>query len=167
VTTVSPEVVRAVHRCFPTGVAIITTCAGGEPRGLTLNALASVSLDPPVVLVCIARTAATHEWLFRSDHFAINTLAADQSDVAKAFATSSGTGKFDALTWQPAAFRSPLIDGVSACMEAEVETRVQAYTHTIFVARVLEAHVYERPPLAYLGGRFFDASVLYEAEVLR
>jgi flavin reductase (DIM6/NTAB) family NADH-FMN oxidoreductase RutF len=165
VTDPSAETMRAVHRQFLTGVAILTTSAGGEPRGLTLNALASVSVDPPVILVCIARTASTHEWLFRSDHFAINTLAADQADVARAFARSTGAGKFDTLAWTPARFASPMIDGVAACMEAEVETRLQAYTHTIFVARVREAHVYDRPPLAYVGGRFFDASALYAAEI--
>lgn len=160
--TPSAEVMRAVHRRSLTGVAIVTTHAGGEPRGLTLNAIASVSLEPPVVLVCLARTAATHEWLFRSDHFAINTLAATQAGVARQFATSTGSGKFAHLSWRPATHGSPVLDGVCAYMEAEVETRLQAYTHTIFVARVTEAAAYERPPLAYMDGRFYDSSTLRE-----
>jgi flavin reductase (DIM6/NTAB) family NADH-FMN oxidoreductase RutF len=158
----SPEATRAVHRQFLTGVTILTTISNDEPRGLALNALASVSLDPPTILACVARSSSTHKWLFQSDVFAVNVLAADQAGVARQFAASSGSKKFESIAWSRGRHDMPILDGICAYLVAEVEMRVEAYTHTVFVARVLDACAYDRPPLAYLGGRFFDPQGMRE-----
>jgi flavin reductase (DIM6/NTAB) family NADH-FMN oxidoreductase RutF len=151
-----PADVRAFHRQCLSGVTIITTMADGQPRGMALNAFASVSLEPPVVLACIAKSAATYEPLIRSGHFAMNLLSADQSEVVARFARSGGEEKFEGLAWRVGRFGSPLIEGSCAHLEAVVESRVDAYTHTVLFGRVLDASSSALSPIGYLAGKVFD-----------
>jgi flavin reductase (DIM6/NTAB) family NADH-FMN oxidoreductase RutF len=92
----------------------------------------------------------------------VNILAAHQAHVAQHFAVSGGD-KFHDLQWQPGRHGAPVIDEVSAYFEAALEHRIPAYTHTIFIGRVLDAAGSERPPLLYLGGKFFDGSAVQPA----
>jgi flavin reductase (DIM6/NTAB) family NADH-FMN oxidoreductase RutF len=161
-TGVDAEAVRGFHRQFLTGVTIITTLGPDGPRGMAINAFASVCLDPPLVLCCVARTAATYEPLTGSGAFAVNILAAHQRDVAMTFARSGGSEKFGEVSWRQGVSGSPVLEGVAAYLEATVENRVDAYTHTIFLGRVVAAEAYGRDPLAYLGGRFYDSAGLAE-----
>ena len=153
------ERVKDVHRRFPTGVTIVTTAVDGVPFGLAVNAFASLSLTPPRVLACVAATSSTYPRLFEADRLAVNILAHDQIDVARAFARSGGD-KFRGLAWQVGAGGAPLLDGVSAQLELTSEHRVRAGTHTIFIGRVVTAQAFERAPLVYLGGAFFDGARL-------
>jgi flavin reductase (DIM6/NTAB) family NADH-FMN oxidoreductase RutF len=151
--------VKGVHRRFPTGVTIVTTCDDGEPAGLAVNAFSSISIEPPVVLVCVAKTSATYQRLFAGDHIAINILAADQVGVARRFAVSGGD-KFMDTPWTAGVGGAPILDGVAAYLEIEIETRIPAYTHTIFIGRVVQADSFDRRPLLYLGGQFYDGECL-------
>jgi flavin reductase (DIM6/NTAB) family NADH-FMN oxidoreductase RutF len=154
--------VRAVHRQFVTGVTVVTTGVGGVPRGLAVNAFASVSLTPPIVLVCVASNSNTHEHLFRSERFAINMLAADQGDVARRFA-SKASDKFGSVAWRPAPGGSPILDGASAYLEASVCQRILAGTHTVFIGEVVTAEAFDRPPLVYMAGALYDPGTLLPA----
>ena len=154
-----PEQVREFHRRFATGVTVVTAMHDGAPRGLAVNAFSSVSIDPPVVLVCVSNQAATAPALHEADHIAINMLADDQVAVARRFAVSGGD-KFAELDWRLGRYGAPLLDGVAAYLEAEIERRIPAYTHTIFLARVLDATAHDRTPMIYLDGRFFTATAL-------
>lgn len=154
-----PDTVRQFHRRFATGVTVVTAIHEGEPRGLAVNAFASVSLEPPVVMVCVANQAATAPALHETDQIAVNMLAAGQDETARRFA-SSGGDKFARLDWSPGATGAPLLAGVTAHLEAAIERRIPAYTHTIFLARVLDAVAHDRPPMIYLDGRFFGADTL-------
>jgi flavin reductase (DIM6/NTAB) family NADH-FMN oxidoreductase RutF len=156
------ERLREVHRSFATGVTVVTTCVEGVPYGLAVNAFSSLSLTPPLVLVCVAQTTSTYPRLMAGEHFAVNILAHDQRDVAGRFARSGGD-KFAGLPWRLGEHGSPVLDGVAAALELQIETRMPAYTHTIFIGRVLETHVSSRAPLVYLGGGFYDGSRLTEA----
>jgi flavin reductase (DIM6/NTAB) family NADH-FMN oxidoreductase RutF len=151
--------VKAVHRRFPTGVTVVTTCIDDQPYGLAVNAFSSISLSPPLVLVCVAETSATHAHLFQGDHIAVNILAHDQQDVAAVFARSGGD-KFRDLSWQRGGCGAPVLEGVSAYLELDIEKRIPAYTHTIFIARVRAAVATDRSPLVYLGGRLIDGAQL-------
>jgi flavin reductase (DIM6/NTAB) family NADH-FMN oxidoreductase RutF len=151
--------VRAFHRCFATGVTIVTVDDAGTARGLAVNAFSSVSLDPPLVLVCVAGSSATHAHLSASDRFAVNILAHDQARVARAFARSGGD-KFEGIPWTTGPHGSPILDGVSAHIEVLTERRIPAFTHTIFIGRVLGSAVHDRPPLVYLGGTFYNGAAL-------
>ncbi|MEV6700351.1 flavin reductase [Streptomyces sp. NPDC051453] len=154
---VEPDLVRGVHRKFITGVTVVTTDDEGTPRGLAVNAFSSISLDPPMVLVCVQRSSTTHPALHRARHLGISILAADQLDVAKTFAGKS-EDKFADIQWSPGAHGAPLIDGSSAQLEVEIGERLEAGSHTIFTGRVVSARHDERAPLVYSGGGFFDIS---------
>jgi flavin reductase (DIM6/NTAB) family NADH-FMN oxidoreductase RutF len=156
------EAVKAVHRSFPTGVTIVTTCVEGQPYGLAVNAFSSVSLDPPLVLVCVAATSSTYPRLFLGTHMAVNILASDQASVAGVFAKSGGD-KFAEIAWTRGGCGAPILDGVSAHLEIEIETRIPAYTHTIFIGRVTDAKASGRPPLVYLNASMFDSELLRPA----
>jgi flavin reductase (DIM6/NTAB) family NADH-FMN oxidoreductase RutF len=151
--------VRAVHRSFPTGVTIVTTCVEGHPYGLAVNAFSSISLDPPLVLVCVAAKSSTYPRLFLGTHLGINILASDQAGIAERFARSGGD-KFDELSWTSGGAGAPLIEGVSAHLELEIETRIPAHTHTIFIGRVINALSFGRAPLIYFDATFFDGAKL-------
>lgn len=149
------DTMKQVNRRFVTGVTVVTALDGDTPRGLAVNAFASVSLEPPTVMVAVAHTSSTHECLFRADHLAINILSTDQLDVVTTFATKS-PDKFADLDWRPGPFGSPLIDRSAAVMEVEIRERLQASTHTVFICRVVHADVDRRDPMVYSAGKFFD-----------
>ncbi|MGW8379758.1 flavin reductase family protein [Streptomyces sp. ODS28] len=154
--------VKGVHRKFVTGVTIVTTMDGERPRGLAVNAFSSLSLSPPLVMVCVQRTSSTYEPLFRAEHMGISILAADQLPVASVFAGKS-QDKFAGLRWSTAGNGSPLIDHSAAALEARIEERIQTATHTVFVGRVVEAASSDRPPLVYSAGGFYDGGRLEQA----
>jgi flavin reductase (DIM6/NTAB) family NADH-FMN oxidoreductase RutF/predicted ester cyclase len=152
-------VLRAVHRSYPTGVTIVTTSADGIPTGLAVNAFSSISLDPPLVLFCVGKTALTYPRLFAGDAVAINVLASDQLAIAERFALSGGD-KFAGIPWSPGASGAPLLDSCSAVLEGVIENRIPIGTHAIFIIRVERADASGRTPLLYLDGSFLDPSGL-------
>ncbi|NEA99235.1 flavin reductase [Streptomyces sp. SID13726] len=154
---VDPDLVRGVHRKFITGVTVVTTDDDGTPRGLAVNAFSSISLDPPMVLVCVQRSSATHPALHRASHLGISILAADQLDVAKVFA-GKGEDKFSQVSWTPGSHGAPLLDGSCAQLEVEIGERLEAGSHTVFTGRVVTARHDDLAPLVYSGGGFFDIS---------
>jgi flavin reductase (DIM6/NTAB) family NADH-FMN oxidoreductase RutF len=158
---VDPALVRAFNKQFVTGVTVVTTDDDGEPRGLCVNAYASISYDPPVVMVCVQRSSSTHPSLFRATHLGINIMANDQKDIVGIFAGKSDN-KFAQVEWSPAPHGSPLIAGAAASLEAEIRERFQAKTHTVFIGRVRHVTVADKEPLVYRAARFFDGGALTE-----
>jgi flavin reductase (DIM6/NTAB) family NADH-FMN oxidoreductase RutF len=158
-TALDPDLMKQVNRRFVTGVTVVTVLDGDTPKGLAVNAFASISLDPPTVMVCVQRTSSTHDCLYRAQHLAINILSTDQLDVVNRFATKSAD-KFAGLDWRRGPFGSPLLDRSSARMEVQIRERLQANTHTVFICRVLDAAVTDGHPLVYSAGRFFDSAAL-------
>jgi flavin reductase (DIM6/NTAB) family NADH-FMN oxidoreductase RutF len=154
--------VRQVHSHFPTGVAVVTTTVDGEPYGLAVNAFTSVSLEPPVIMFCVAKKSQTHVHLDGAEHAAVNLLSHQQVAVARRFAQSGGD-KFGGCEWHLGAHGSPLLDGVSAWLEVGLRAKADAGTHTIFTGDVHDAGSNELPPLVYLAPGLFDGSQLVEA----
>ena len=150
---------RAVNRAFPSGVAVVSTLIHDKPHGLAVNAFSSVSLEPPLVLVCVNTAAQTHEHLYTGRFIGISFLAHDQAAVASVFAISGGD-KFAGIGWHRGSTDAPLIDNAAGYLEAAVEQRHSAGTHTIFVGRVVEADATRRAPLIYLNGSFYDGAEL-------
>ena len=157
------DLMKRVNRQFITGVTVVTAMDGGKPRGLAVNAFASISLDPPTVMVAVQRTSSTHDCLYRAAHLAINILSIDQIDVVNMFATKSDD-KFAGLDWEPGPFGSPLIGRSAAQMEVEIRERLQASTHTVFICRVVHVTVDDRHPMVYSAGKFFDGGALTPLE---
>lgn len=158
-TALGADLMKQVNRQFVTGVTVVTVMDGDVPKGLAVNAFASISLEPPTVMVCVQRTSSTHDCLFRAGHLAINILSTDQLDVVQRFAVKSAD-KFAGLDWRPGPFGSPFLDRSSAQMEVQIRERLQASTHTVFICRVVDAQVTDRSPMVYSAGQFFDSGAL-------
>lgn len=142
---------------FPTGVTIVTAFdALGEPWGLTANSFTSVSLEPPVISVCIAKSGRVFPTLKASNTFAVNILSADQKDLALHFA-SRVENRFTDRKWESHPDGAPLFPGASARLDCVVHNRVEAGDHEILLGRVIRYDHSPNPPLAYCRGIFFAA----------
>ncbi|MDF2444449.1 MAG: hypothetical protein JWR01_2652, partial [Subtercola sp.] len=126
------------------------------------NAFSSVSLDPPLILVCVQKTSSTYSHLIAARHFTVNVLASDQVGVAKVFATKQDR-KFDRVDWHAGENGVPLIDGAAAALEVELQDTLHAVTHTIFIGRVRRVTTAPSAPLIYTDGAFFDGDRLVAA----
>lgn len=154
------EEVRALHRRYPTGVTVVTVCEeDGTPRGLAVNAMTSVSLEPPLMLVAVNATSSTFPALFAADHLVVNVLSTSQADVVKAFARSGGD-KFQGVDWFSGETGSPVLAGSTGYFELAVKYKIPAYTHTIFIGEVVAARHTDDPAMIYLGGNFYDSADL-------
>lgn len=143
---------------FPTGVTVVAAVdAEGTPFGLTVNSFTSVSLEPPLVLVCIDDGAASHRPLVAATHFAVNVLASDQAAVADRFASEPSRGRFDTVGWHGAAFGSPVLDGVVAWLECSRHEVIDAGDHSILLGRVESVGGEDRPALLFHRGRYGSA----------
>jgi 3-hydroxy-9,10-secoandrosta-1,3,5(10)-triene-9,17-dione monooxygenase reductase component len=125
---------------FATGVTLVTARgAGGQPAGTTANAVTSVSLDPPLILVCLARTSLTRAAIAASGHFAVNVLAARHRDAARAFARrGSGDDAWATVGHRAGRTGSPRLDDALAVLECAVEQRIPGGDHEIVIGRVLD-----------------------------
>lgn len=159
-TLAAGEDVKNFHRAFPTGVTIVTAKgASEEPVGLVVNAFSSVSMDPPMVLVCVNQSSQSHEAFVMGKHVGVSVLAHDQTEKALNFAKSGGD-KFASVDWQEAPSGSPLISGAAATLEMDIVQLVSAGTHTVFFGVVTWAETSGKAPLIYHDAKFYDGTVL-------
>ncbi|MFD1984144.1 alpha/beta fold hydrolase [Mesorhizobium newzealandense] len=148
---------------FLTGVTIVTTIgAEGEPRGFTANSFTSVSLEPPLVLVCIAKKALGHSAFSTSKGFAINILSENQKAHSGTFA-SKAADKFAAVAWQPGQTGNPLIDGSVAVFDCDMQQLVDAGDHSILIGRVRDFSHNGAQPLGYCRGTYVTPGLSQEA----
>jgi len=146
-------VFRDVVGHFMTGVTVVTTGHDGARFGVTASAVASLSLDPPMVLVCLNRALPTCAAVRTAEHFVINILAHDQGELATQFATRQ-IDKFRHARVQEARGGVPVIADALAHLECRVVEHVDAATHTVFLAEVEDARSRAGAPLAYFRGAF-------------
>ncbi|TIN24982.1 MAG: alpha/beta fold hydrolase [Mesorhizobium sp.] len=148
---------------FLTGVTIVTTIgAEGEPRGFTANSFTSVSLEPPLVLVCIAKKALGHSAFSTSKGFAINILSESQKAHSGIFA-SKAADKFASVAWQPGQTGNPLIDGSVAVFDCAMQQLVDAGDHSILIGRVRDFSHNGAQPLGYCRGTYVTPGLSQEA----
>ncbi|RWD50687.1 MAG: flavin reductase, partial [Mesorhizobium sp.] len=148
---------------FLTGVTIVTTIGPeGEPRGFTANSFTSVSLDPPLVLVCVAHKALGHPVFATSKSFAINVLSEDQKAASGIFA-SKAADKFASVVWQPGQTGSPVLDGSVAFFDCDLERLVEAGDHSILIGRVRAFQQNSAQPLGYCRGAYVTPGLSQEA----
>jgi flavin reductase (DIM6/NTAB) family NADH-FMN oxidoreductase RutF len=132
----------------------VTTCDADErPTGLTASAFSSVSLDPPLVLICVDHKSQSYPALREAGRFAINFLHCDHEPISRRFA-STRLDKFDGVAFRLGVLGVPLIDGALAQLECETVNAHVEGDHTIFVGRVESAGVGEGEPLLYYRGRY-------------
>ena len=145
---------REVMSSYPTGVTIVAAREGdGEPFGLTVNSFTSLSLDPPLVLVCIGDSSTSHDRLIASDAFSVSLLAGDQGAIAGRFATDPSEGRFDEIDWEAGSLGAPIIAGSLASLECSRFDVLDGGDHSILIGRVEHAAVTERDALVYHRGR--------------
>lgn len=139
---------------FASGVAVITTSHGGRDFGMTASAVTSLSLEPPMLVICVNRNAPTHQAISESDRFAVNVLARSQQQLAFNFARPA-EDKFAGVKLRQGQLGLPLLVGCVANFECAVTSVTTGGTHTIFIAEVLTAIADEHhDPLLYYRGRF-------------
>jgi flavin reductase (DIM6/NTAB) family NADH-FMN oxidoreductase RutF/pimeloyl-ACP methyl ester carboxylesterase len=141
--------------CFATGVTVVTTFEpGGEPVGLTANSFTSVSLDPPLLLVCIAKTSSSLKALEQAGHFAINVLHIGQQPVSGLFAATTGE-RFRQTPWKRGQHDAPLLSNALANFECRKHQMHDGGDHVILVGEVLRATFDpRRDPLLYFRGKY-------------
>jgi flavin reductase (DIM6/NTAB) family NADH-FMN oxidoreductase RutF len=154
VEPVSSEEFR--HACgrFATGITIASVLdAGGAPHGLTVSSFASVSLDPPLILICLGHDVSVIDHFRASNNFGINVLTESQRDLSDRFARK-GQDRFDGLEWQAGETGVPLLTGVLAALECRTSQRYAAGDHDIFVGEMLAARVADGKPLIHFASRY-------------
>jgi len=144
------------HACgrFPTGVTIASVMdAAGTPHGLTVSSFTSVSLEPPLILICLGHQVTIIEAFRAASHFGINVLRDSQRDLSERFARKSHD-RFGGVKWHRGENGAPLIEGVLAAIECAVYQRFPAGDHDILVGEMLRAEVAEGEPLIHFAGRY-------------
>ncbi|MEE9926398.1 MAG: flavin reductase family protein [Brucella anthropi] len=143
---------------FAAGVAVISTVdREGRRTGVTMTAVLSLSLNPPLFLVSLNNGSNTLEAITESGHFCINFLSDRQADVSKVFATK-GDDKFKDVDFSSGVTGSPCISGAVAHGECEVQDRHQAGDHTILIGRVVRTAIHGGNPLVYHSGKYASLS---------
>jgi flavin reductase (DIM6/NTAB) family NADH-FMN oxidoreductase RutF len=133
---------------FASGVTVVTTAHQGKQYGMTVASFASLSLHPPLVLVCIEKTVKTHDAIIAAGKFGISILANDQADISSRFASRSDE-KFAGIDVRKGELDVPLIEGALTTLECRVTDKVAGGDHTIFVGEVVSAATREGAPLLY------------------
>jgi len=149
---VDRERFRSVMGHFASGVTIITARHEGIDYGLTASAVSSLSLDPPMLLICLNKTSNTQKAIAQSQVFAVHMLRENQSEVARHFA-SSRPQKFGDMSVSYGALGVPLLSDALATIECRVTEEVTGGTHSVFIAEVKTAQATDGMPLTYFRGR--------------
>jgi len=153
--TVDPAAFRDAMSRFASGVTIVTARnESGEPWGFTASAFSSLSLEPPLILVCLDKRADSHPVFARADTFAISILTHGQDDLAMKFATR-GADKFGGLEVVTGKVTGlPLIPDAHVHLECRIHDRLPGGDHTILVGEVLSAASGDQPPLLHYNRTF-------------
>jgi flavin reductase (DIM6/NTAB) family NADH-FMN oxidoreductase RutF len=156
--SLSPTEFRKAMGCFATGVTIITLDLDGEVHGMTANAFASVSLDPPLVLVCVDHAARTHAHLHAKKRFGVNILAEHQRVISEYYArpvhTHGHAEEEAAARFDRTAQGTPILHGALAYLECRLQSAQEAGDHTIFIAEVEDVVVRQGEPLLFFRGKY-------------
>lgn len=145
---------RRVMGHFATGVTIITTRdRHGNVYGLTANAITSVSLDPPLLLICIDRKAETFAHFYDSKSFTVNILTEEQEHLSSRFAKSGGD-KFSGLSHRSGTLGTPILDGSLGFIECRIVETHEAGDHVIHVGQVETAEIASGRPLLFFQGKY-------------
>ena len=151
---VTPDEFRAALSRFPSGVTVVTTRGlDGQLHGITVSAFCSVSLEPPLILVCVEKAASSHTALHESGTFIVNILSENQRDLSEHFA-SQLDNKFQTVKYHKGIHGLPVLAGVAASLECSLHAAYDGGDHTIFVGSIENVTVNDVRPLAYLHGDY-------------
>jgi flavin reductase (DIM6/NTAB) family NADH-FMN oxidoreductase RutF len=147
---------RRVMGHFATGVTVVTSrMPDGTPCGLTVNAFSSVSLDPPLVLVCVERTADSHDCIRDTGRFAVNVLGDRGGEsLSRRFSAWEVADKFRGVAYREERTGAPILDDALAWLDCRVHETLVGGDHTIFLGEVIAADAQEGTPLLYYRGGY-------------
>ncbi len=149
---------RSLLGHFAAGVTVITTTGpDGKPYGLTATAFTSVSLDPPLILVCVDKRSDSHPQLMRAEAFCVSFLRVEQQAISNRFA-KSGVDKFEGTATGVGVTGVPYVADALAHLECAMEQRIDAGDHTLFLGRVLDGGLGSGEPLLYYRGAYRQLS---------
>jgi flavin reductase (DIM6/NTAB) family NADH-FMN oxidoreductase RutF len=153
---VTPDRFRDALRLWASGVTVLTTRRAGGIQGITVSSFASLSLEPPLVLACIARKAVSHDRIGAERVFAVNILADTQRDLADLAAGRSGAegNRLPGIPWHAETTGAPVLDGCLAWVDCTLQEALPGGDHTIFVGRVEAAGQREGKPLLWFGSGY-------------
>jgi flavin reductase (DIM6/NTAB) family NADH-FMN oxidoreductase RutF len=145
---------RQVLGHFPTGVTVVTAHSSEGPVGMAVGSFASVSLEPPLVAFFAGLNSASWPQIEEASAFCVNVLAADQEDLSRRFA-SKDDDKFTGIGWEPAGSGSPLLQGVLAWIDCDIESVTPAGDHVCVMGRVRDLDVvHDGAPLLFFRGGY-------------
>lgn len=147
--SITPDDFRAALSRWASGVTVVTAAG---PVGMTISAFSSLSLDPPLILVSLAKAAATHDAVLAAVGFAVHILEDDQADVSHRFATAQH--RFNGIDWDEGPYGAPLLHGGVARLACERHSTADGGDHTILVGRVVQVDVHAGEPLLYYRGSY-------------
>ncbi|MCO4099633.1 flavin reductase family protein [Gemmatimonas sp.] len=151
---IDADLFRAVLGRFASGITVITTTDdNGTPHGMTVSAFSSLSLDPPLVLVCVGNDATMAPVLAAKDSFVVNVLSATQEAVSRRFA-GKVDDRFAGVGYHDGKLGDPVLDDVLASMQCRIVARHPAGDHVIVVGEVVDAAAFEGKPLLYYRGGY-------------
>lgn len=166
-TTLDPRNLRDAFGRFMTGVTVVTTRgADGVPVGFTANSFSSVSLDPPLLLVCPGRFLSSFETFRTCDSFAVSVLAEGQQEVSNTFASFKGD-RFARVAHSVDCHDIPVIDGAVAQFSCRTHQVVKAGDHVVLLGQVVAFDAQDRPGLGYLRGQYFSLGLERRAREAR
>lgn len=146
---------RHVMAHFATGVTVVTSrTPDGRPCGLTANSVASVSLEPLLVLVCVDREAASHACIIEGGAFAVSILDHRHEQIARRFSAGERTGRFEELSLRVETTGSPVLNDALAWLDCRVQNVHQAGDHSIVVGEVVACDAREGDPLVFYRGEY-------------
>lgn len=152
--SVSADEFRSVLGRFPSGVTVVTARGDGEPdQGMTVSAFCSVSLVPPLVLICIEKTASAHATLTTASTFVVNILSVDQEQIARRFSIVD-IDRFEGVGFTRSPSGAAVLDDVIGVLECTRNAMHDAGDHTIIIGRVESAQVHSGSPLLYYRGGY-------------
>ena len=151
---ITPDEFRAALSRFPSGITVVTSIDGsGGFHGITVSAFCSVSLNPPLVLVCIEKITGSHEALMESSAFAVNILGAEQSGLSERFSVPA-LDKFDGAEYRIGIGGVPVLENALVALECRLYNTCDGGDHTIFVGEVESVSIRDGEPLAYFHGEY-------------
>ncbi|MED3562520.1 flavin reductase family protein [Bacillus xiapuensis] len=156
---VEKEKFRHVIGHFASGVSIITVNHQEVDFGITASAVSSLSLEPPMLLVCVNKSTGTCHAITEEGSFTVNILAENQEELALQFARAN-TDKFNSVSFNYGKLGNPVLENTLAQLECRVVEEVAGGTHSVFLAEVVKAHSVEGDPLVYFRGKFGQFSEL-------
>lgn len=153
---VTPDDFRAALSRFASGIAVVTSrSTAGDFHGITVSAFCSVSLNPPLILVCIEKTTGSHLAINGSGVFVANILAAGQDEMSERFSVPAAD-KFDGVSFRIGLGGVPVLNDALVALECRLESSFDGGDHTIFVAAVENVSIRDGGPLVYFHGEYRD-----------